>query len=38
MSHLLLYAIPLLGILGALSSDMSDLVHSWADPLLQILK
>lgn len=37
-SHLFLYAIPLLGILVAMSSDMSDLVHSWMDPLLQVLK
>lgn len=38
ISHLFLYAIPLLGILGAMSSDMSDLMHSWMDPLLQLLK
>lgn len=37
-SHLFLYAIPLLGILVAMSSEMSDLVHSWMDPLLQVLK
>ena len=38
LSHLLIYAVPLLGILVAMSSDMSDLVHSWIDPLLQLMK
>jgi hypothetical protein len=38
ISPLFLYAIPLLGIVGAMSSDMSDLVHSGVDPLLQVLK
>jgi hypothetical protein len=38
LSHLSLYAARLLGVLVAISSDMSDLVHGWVDPLLQVLK
>jgi hypothetical protein len=38
LSHVLLYAAPLLAILMAFSSTSSDLLHTWLDPLLQILK
>jgi hypothetical protein len=38
LSSLALYAIPLLGIVVAISDDSSDLVHSWIDPLLQVFK
>jgi hypothetical protein len=38
LSHILLSAVPLLGVLVAMSSDVSDLVHSWIDPLLQWMK
>ena len=38
LSHVLVYAVPLLGIVVAMSSDVSDLVHSWFDPLLGLMK
>jgi hypothetical protein len=38
LSNLALYAIPLLGLVVAASGDVSDLVHSLVDPLLQVLK
>jgi hypothetical protein len=38
LSRVFLYAAPLLGVLVALSSDLSDLVHAWLDPLLQLAK
>ncbi len=37
-SHFVFYAAPLLGILVAMSSDLSNLVHAWVDPLLQALR
>jgi len=37
-SRILLYAVPLLGVVVAMSSDLSDLIHSWVDPLLQAMK
>jgi hypothetical protein len=37
-SRVLLYAVPLLGVLVASSSNVSDLIHAWLDPLLQMLK
>jgi hypothetical protein len=38
LSHVALYAAPLLGVLVAVSSSSSDLLHTWLDPLLQIVK
>ena len=38
VSQILLYALPLLGIIVALSSDLSNLVHALVDPLIQTLK
>jgi hypothetical protein len=38
LSHLVLYIVPLLGILAAMSSDVSNLIHSWVDPLLRLMK
>jgi hypothetical protein len=37
-SHLGFYAIPLLSILVTMSDSVSDLLHSWLDPLLQAIK
>jgi hypothetical protein len=38
LSQLLTYALPLLGIVVASSSDVSDLLHSWFDPVLRVLR
>jgi hypothetical protein len=38
LSQVLLFATPVLGVLVAVSSDLSDLLHAWVDPLLQLLR
>jgi hypothetical protein len=38
LGQILLYAAPLLGVVVAASSDVSDLVHSLFDPLIQALR
>lgn len=38
LSRLGFYALPLLSVPVALSSDLSDLIHDWVDPLLQVLR
>jgi hypothetical protein len=38
LSHLLAYALPLLGVVAASSSGVSDLLHSWLDPVLRVLR
>jgi hypothetical protein len=38
ISHVLLFASPLVGILIAMSADLSDFAHAWLDPLLQLVK
>jgi hypothetical protein len=38
LSHMLVYALPLLGVIVALSSDLSNLAHAWIDPLIQAMK
>lgn len=38
LGQLLLFAAPLLGVVVAASSDASDLVHAWVDPLIQALR
>ncbi len=37
-SHVLVYALPLLGVIVAWSSDLSNLVHAWVDPLIQTMR
>lgn len=38
LQNILTFAVPLLGILAAASTDMSDLVHTWIDPLLKTIR
>ena len=38
LGNVLTYTVPLLGVLVAASLDLSDLVHSWLDPLFYLLK
>jgi hypothetical protein len=38
LSRLILYILPLFGVLAAMSSEVSNLVHSLIDPLLQMMK
>jgi hypothetical protein len=38
LGHVLKYALPLLGIVVAASSDVSDLLHAWIDPVLRVIR
>ncbi len=38
LSHVVLYAAPILGIVVTMSNDASDLVHAFVDPVLEVLK
>ncbi len=38
LSHIALYAAPVLGLIVALSPSGSDLVHAWLDPILNMLR
>jgi len=38
LGNIFTYALPLLGVLAAASTDLSDLIRSWLDPLVQVLR
>ncbi len=38
LGSILKYALPLLGILAAVSTDLSDVLRSWLDPIIRVLK
>jgi hypothetical protein len=38
LANICTYALPLLGVLVATSTDLTDLIHAWLDPLFQLGK
>jgi hypothetical protein len=38
LGNVLISVVPLLGILAAASTDLADLIHSWLDPVIHVLR